>query len=305
MEKEFKTIEQLVELLESRNVETDGDTAAILRRESYYAIVNGYKDSFLDRESMESSPGDVYKEGTTFKQIYDLFLFDRDVRSAIFPFLTKAEAIMKNAVVYAFCEAHPETESYLDRSNYVDAKGLLLPTGFRGNRRIFWRKNLNDLMSRLNGKIGDIDKARPFIKHYMLKYGAVPLWVLQNDLTFGNIEHFYQFQKRGVQNRASRIVGDVAGHGDRIGARDLLECFYVLVGFRNICAHGDRFYCADVRGVHADGMLDALFKVLPVDERIALVSSIGEVAERYAGRIDPRALNCMYSDKGDIPEEFA
>ena len=48
MGKEFKTIEELVNLLESRNVITDENTAPALQQESYYAIVNGYKKPFLD-----------------------------------------------------------------------------------------------------------------------------------------------------------------------------------------------------------------------------------------------------------------
>lgn len=52
MEKGFKTIEELAEPLESRYVKTGSSSAGILRRESYYAIVNGYKDPFLDRNAI-------------------------------------------------------------------------------------------------------------------------------------------------------------------------------------------------------------------------------------------------------------
>ena len=41
MVKEFKTIDELVSLLESRHVETDADVRAVLMRESNYAVVNG------------------------------------------------------------------------------------------------------------------------------------------------------------------------------------------------------------------------------------------------------------------------
>lgn len=43
MAKEFKTFAQLIELLEGRGVATDTSTTDCLRRESYYAVVNGYK----------------------------------------------------------------------------------------------------------------------------------------------------------------------------------------------------------------------------------------------------------------------
>lgn len=85
MAKEFKTIDQLVELMESRGIVTDDSTAATIRRESYYAIINGYKAPFLDRGAMKSSADDVYLRGTTFQQIYNLFMFDRHLRELTFP----------------------------------------------------------------------------------------------------------------------------------------------------------------------------------------------------------------------------
>lgn len=76
MAKEFKTFAQLIELLESRGVATDAATVDCLRRESYYAVINGYKGPFLDKNAAQSSSDDVFREGTSFKNIYDLFLFD-------------------------------------------------------------------------------------------------------------------------------------------------------------------------------------------------------------------------------------
>lgn len=55
MAKEFKTFAQLIELLESRGVLIDATTTDCLRRESYYAIINGYKDPFLNKGAMTSS----------------------------------------------------------------------------------------------------------------------------------------------------------------------------------------------------------------------------------------------------------
>ena len=100
MAKEFKTLEELIELMESRGIVTDENTRSQLSRESYYAVINGYKQPFLDREAMSRSADDVYVSGTRFEWIYALFSFDRDLRAVTFKYLAQAEAIMKNAVVY-------------------------------------------------------------------------------------------------------------------------------------------------------------------------------------------------------------
>lgn len=304
MPKEFKDIEGLVGILNSRGVETDENTAPALIRESYYAIINGYKDTFLDREAMQSSDEDVYKPGTTFTQIYDLFLFDREMRSAVFPFLTKAESIMKNAVVYSFCDRYRAIDAYLKTSSYVNAKDMLVPARYRGDRAELHERNLKNLLRILRKKLKVNDRTPMFIRHYLERHGEVPLWVLQNDLTFGNMEHFYQLQTRGVQNQACRIIGDVAGHGVRIGALQLLTAFEILVGFRNICAHEDRFYCASVKGAHVDKMLSMLMLVLPDDELRDLQARLICVIDMFIRRVDPRAMNSMYSNPDDIPDEF-
>lgn len=302
MAKEFKTIGELVLLLESRGVETDGNTPGILKRESYYAIVNGYKDPFLDRKAMQASPSDIYKTGTTFGQLYDLYCFDRDMRGALLPYLMEAESCLKNAVVYAFCERNREPDAYLNRANYTSAKDMLLPRGFTGDKREEHSKRLNGLMAKLNGKLALSNNTRPYVRHYLETYGNVPLWVLQNDLTFGNIQHFYQLQKRGVQNATCRIVEEQGGQ--RLAARELLNVFTVLVGFRNICAHGDRLYCADIKGWKADEMLRDLEIVLPKDRHEKVTEALISIGVKYVGKVEPSWLNSMYTDPSQIPTEF-
>ena len=305
MAKEFKTIDQLVELMESRGIVTDDKTATAIKRESYYAIINGYKAPFLDREAMKSSAEDVYLKGTTFQQIYDLFMFDRHLRESTFPYLTAAESALKNAVVYAFCEKNRDAEAYLERSNYTPARDMLVPKSYQGNKAEEHATNMANLMKILNGKLTNKKKMRPFVKHYLNSYGKVPLWVLQNDLTFGNIAHFYQLQQniahfyqlqqRGVQNAACKIVGEISGRGVRLNPHDLLRAFDVLVGFRNICAHDERLYCATVKGARFADMFDELCVVLPEEDTHAMIDTLNSLIRAYQGKID-RVGNVGVSD---------
>ena len=80
MDKPFKTIEEQGELLEARGVATDDDTPEVLLREGYYSVVNGYKAPFIDKEKSESAKDDRYLPGTSFADIYALFMFDRELR---------------------------------------------------------------------------------------------------------------------------------------------------------------------------------------------------------------------------------
>lgn len=303
MRKEFKTIDELVDLLESRGVETDEGTAGIIRREGYYPIVNGYKGPFLDREAMKSAPDDVYLPGTTFRHIHRLFSYDRELRQAVLPTLLMAESTLKNAVVYSFCERNRGMTSYLERSNYASAREMLVPKTFKGNRAEEHGKNMARLMRVLNGILSNPRQQRSFVRHYVEKHGEVPLWVLQNNLTFGNIAHFYQLQKRGVQNSACKTIGDISGAECRLTPHDILRAFDVLVGFRNICAHGERLYSAEVKEAHFSEMISCLSKVLPEDEVNDMVDSINALNASYSDLFNHRVTVFVASSMGLNAEE--
>lgn len=119
MDKPFKTIEEQVDILESRGVSTDADTAGILEREGYYSVVNGYKDLFLDLGASKVAGHDVYVEGTSFSDIYRLFTFDRELRLTMFRYFAEAEAVLKTVCAYKISESHQdEPEPYLNPGNY-------------------------------------------------------------------------------------------------------------------------------------------------------------------------------------------
>lgn len=136
------------------------------------------------------------------------------------------------------------------------------------------------------------------MRHYMDTYGKVPLWVLQNDLTFGNISHFYQLQKRSVQNSACKIAGEISGRKQRLEPHDMLRMFDVLVGYRNICAHDERLYCADVKGAKFSGMFTEVSRILPIEERDQFLEGLNVLDVSYRGKIEPTVLIQVYLAMG-------
>ena len=283
MAKEFETIDELIDLLESRNVITDENTKTQLMRESYYAVVNGYKKPFLDTQAMKGSADDIFLKGTRFEWIYSLFLFDRDLRSLTFKYIAKAEAIMKNAVVYSFCKTNPGPNDYFATSSYASAKEMLFAKGFSGNRAKIHQTNLSRLMSVLNKKVAGSD-GKAFISHYVNRYGFVPLWVLANDLTFGHIAHFYQLQRRSVQNSTCKTIVSVSGSNKKITPQELLHAFSVLVDFRNLCAHDERLYCAKTGRSHDiafKDMVERMVPILPQEELFDFFNELSQLFDTY------------------------
>lgn len=75
----------------------------------------------------------------------------------------------------------------------------------------------------------------PSISHYLKKYGYVPLWVLNNILTLGQISKFYSVLKQKDRQQISKIF--------RILDNQLESILFCLSSVRNFCAHGNRLYC--------------------------------------------------------------
>lgn len=78
MDKSFKTHDELINLLISRNIdistsENKSFAKKALQHEGYYNLINGYSKLFL----ATVIPDDKYKSGTTIEEIYALYDFDQ------------------------------------------------------------------------------------------------------------------------------------------------------------------------------------------------------------------------------------
>ncbi|EAE9894936.1 Abi family protein, partial [Listeria monocytogenes] len=83
-EKVFKTVEEQIQILKSRNLNIldEKNAKRILQKISYYDIINGYNDIFLEIEA-DSTNGieEVYYQDINFEMIYELYSFDADLRN--------------------------------------------------------------------------------------------------------------------------------------------------------------------------------------------------------------------------------
>jgi abortive infection bacteriophage resistance protein len=96
IEKNFKNLEEQVEIFKHKGMIINDESYAkrILLRENYF-FLNGYRHLFL--KSLEDRS---FKEGTTFEELYSLFLFDRSFRNVIFKYLLLIENNLKSILSY-------------------------------------------------------------------------------------------------------------------------------------------------------------------------------------------------------------
>ena len=189
--KEFKTVEEQIDLLKNRNISFNDEEKAkkILLNNNYYNIINGYKDLFLDSNQI------IYKMGTKFEEIYALYEFDRQLRNIFLEFIFKFENSLRSLVAYHFSQIHGN-DNYLKLDNFETYKNVNT-TIEKKQKQI---KHIQNLIGSINKNItNNIDNK--YINHYMTKYGFVPLWVLVNILSFGEICNFYR-----LMNQNERIA---------------------------------------------------------------------------------------------------
>lgn len=227
MEKVFTSIEDQVKILKSRGLVIDDEPAvkSILSKENYYNLINGYKSLFLDR----SSETEKFLPGTTLNEIYELYLFDRELRSIFMRCILEIENNIKSVIAYKFSERYGHA-NYLVISNFN--------TYINKNENKTQSQKIGDIVDLIAGIQREIshqlNKNSPMISHYVLDYGYVQFWVLVNTLSLGTISTFYSHLKDKDQNDIGRefnIKPDV-----------MKNILCILTIFRNACAHDERFY---------------------------------------------------------------
>ena len=238
---EHKKFNQQLTILRNRGVvvPTNGKPKRFLEQENYYNVINGYKDLFLvkDSNNLPVEP-ELYQEGTHFNELKALFLFDRELRILLLKYLLIFENSIKTTVAYEFSKKYSRKNAYLDIANFVDNDP----------------KKVLQQISILTKTIHDKVDRTGAIKHYIEEYGEVPLWVLVNFLTMGNIANFYNILTDSTKNIIAKFYTDKyrtqnKDNTFRLSSADLSACLKVANLARNICAHDERLYNVNLRNV--------------------------------------------------------
>lgn len=217
MEKTFKTLEEQIEILKDKGlVINDIERAkSILLRENYF-FLTGYR--FLFIKSMQDRR---FNEGTTFEELYAMFLFDRQLRNILFKNILVFENNLKSITAYVMSKNHGFKEkNYLNKNNFVRDSSK--------NRQI------NDLIHKMKRQISINGKQHSATSHFIENYGYIPLWVVVKVLSFGIVGELYTI----LQNEDKKEVADIF----KIDIDSFQSYLPILANYRNLCAHEDICY---------------------------------------------------------------
>ena len=215
--KVFKTIQEQISILESKGLIIDDYlfTEDILIRENYF-FISGYRHLFL------KSPKDRnFIKGTTFRELYALFNFDRQVRNIVFKNLLIIENNLKSIISYQLSKKYGFREKdYLRPENFTKVPDK--------------QRQLNDTLKKMKRQIRVNGAQHSATSHYLNNYGYIPLWVVVKVLSFGIVGELYTVMKREDQEEIANIYD--------LSIDNLLTYLPILSNYRNLCAHEDILY---------------------------------------------------------------
>lgn len=218
MEKTFKTIDEQIDILKSRNIIIDDYSKAydLLSKNNYYYLINGYKDLFIDNTSKEEK----YITGTKIEEIYALYEFDKDIKINFLKYLLLIENEIDTYIAYEFSKSYGH-KNYLIPANFCNSN----------SKQFLIEKFIKDINLEIDYQYKNSNE---MIIHYLDNYKYIPLWVLVRILSFGKISKFYSLMKPKEQNTISRKYN--------LRIPEFRIILHNLTLIRNICAHDEKLY---------------------------------------------------------------
>lgn len=215
--KKFRSLDEQIQILKSKGLVIDDEEKAkdILFRENYF-FISGYRHLFMR----------TYKEkkflaGTTFDELYSMFVFDRRIRNIMFKNILIIENNIKSIISYQLSKKYGFKE-----------KDYLNPKNF--NQDSLKSRQVHDVLNKMRRQIKINGSQHSATLHYISNYGYIPLWVLVKVLSFGIVAEFYNILKTDDQYSIAQVYG--------IDSESLQIYLALLSNYRNLCAHEDILY---------------------------------------------------------------
>ena len=185
----------------------------ILKKVNYYRFT-GYALQFRIGENDSD-----FVAGTTFDHIYDIYLFDEELRNTLRKYLEIVEVYYRSQIAYNFslakCKNPPHNQHY-DENNYYNKKGFQEVMDTFQKEKNYYKDSL-------------------IVKHHKNKYsGKMPLWVIVELMSFSNISKLYNSMYYSEKD----VIASAVGTGRSV-LENNLHCLSVL---RNKCAHAAKLY---------------------------------------------------------------
>lgn len=216
-DKIFKNLDEQIEILKNKGITISNEEQAkdILLHENYF-FLNGYRQIFKNK------PNDpTFIKGTTFEELYSMFIFDRKVRNIMFKNLLIIENNIKSIISYQLSKKYGYKEKdYLNPKNFI-----------QDNLKV---RQVKDVINKIKRQVRSNAYQHRATMHYIDNYGYIPMWVLAKVLSFGMLAELYAILKYEDQLSVADIY--------HLRPETLTTYLSILSNYRNLCAHEDILY---------------------------------------------------------------
>lgn len=272
-DKGFKTIEQQIDILESRGLRIPNKALAgdFLHRNNYYRV-SGY--------SLTLRNHDVFVPSATFQNIIDIYEFDYNLRHILLKYIELIEVTVKSVYSYEFTKIHGAI-GHLDPDNFTDASIHA------------------DIMQKAETQKNSRLPHEAYLKHFVNELPQdIPLWAFVDLLTISNISFLYKISEQPIKLEVAKALG-LKVRGDEV----LEKFMHHMTIIRNLCAHGSRLYNrlfeqkpwlrkqekallislpdGTVDNAHLYGFILIMRRLLKPDEFSEMKSEIAALSQKY------------------------
>lgn len=231
-DKPFKTYDELIDLMISRNIIVSNRSFAkrALSNMSYYTLINGYKNTFL---SLDGS--DMFVPGTRFEELYTIHIIDTNLSSILLKYILHIEHSLKSKISYIVSKNYGVYSDFTQPVNADSSDYLYLYNYSSSNNQ---RRNI---LARIK-ECGINPKNNLSLIHYKNTKNHVPPWILIDNIPFGLSIKWYSILK----SNDKQYVCDNLVLSSTLAVNEkkefLLKALYILKDYRNSMAHGLRTF---------------------------------------------------------------
>lgn len=216
-QKIFKTLDEQIGILEEKGLEIKDKEFAKERlfRENYF-FVSGYRHIFMQNDKIGK-----FIKGSTFEEVYSMFVFDRRLRNIMFKNILIVENNIKSIISYQLSKKYGYKEKdYLNPKNFTNDSLKV--------------RQVHDILNKMKRQIRVNGKQHAATMHYLSNYGYVPMWILVKVLSFGIVSELYSILKDEDKVSIANVYN--------VDTETLSIYLSILSNFRNLCAHEDILY---------------------------------------------------------------
>ncbi len=192
---------------------------------SYYRL-RAYTYPF--QNNLPDADHEFIRKNIHFKDVIDLYCFDRRLRALIFNAIEKIEVSIRTKIIQIYSESTKDSHWFEDETLFKDDTRFI-----NGKEEFIYHLLSNEILREVNRSNED------FINHYKNKYlepENPPAWMTLEVVSMGTLSRLYELLKKDENKKA---VAKQLG----LNKIDILENWmHALSNLRNCCAHHSRIW---------------------------------------------------------------